>query len=156
MIAGCMVPEEWSAQNASERTARALGAIGYVIFGMVASARRRRAKNPRPSLILRVERELLASLSIGSPTIVEVASAIGCTRQTLYRQLKALGTSFDEIRTDLLRRHALNLLQVERLSIKEVSYRLGFSEAAAFSRAFKRWTGTCPTKASRQQSRQQS
>jgi AraC-like DNA-binding protein len=35
----------------------------------------------------------------------------------------------------------------EGLSVKDAAYRLGFSDPAAFSRAFKRWTGTSPSEA---------
>jgi AraC-like DNA-binding protein len=50
-------------------------------------------------------------------------------------------------------RHALALryLNGEALSVKETAFRLGFSEPASFSRAFKRWTGTSPI-AARQKS----
>jgi AraC-like DNA-binding protein len=150
MIVGCTVNDVGAARSATaKRTARALGAIGYVLYGIAKFARHRPSRNGRPTLIIRVEREISASLSVRSPTIDEVAAAAGCTRQTLYRRLRALGTSFEEIRADLLRRRALHLIQTERLSIKEVSYQLGFSEASAFSRAFKRWTGMCPNAARR-------
>lgn len=148
MIGGCKVSDGDAARSATaSRAARAFGAISYVLYGMAKSARRRRSRDIRPALIVRIERELSASLSVRSPTIIEVAAAAGCSRQTLYRQLRALGTSFEEIRVDLLRRRALHLLQTERLPVKEVSYQLGFSEAAAFSRAFKRWTGMSPREA---------
>lgn len=36
-------------------------------------------------------------------------------------------------------------MREEGLSVKDAAYRLGFSDPSAFSRAFKRWTGSSPT-----------
>ena len=46
----------------------------------------------------------------------------------------------------------LRLVREPGLSVKEIAYRLGFSEPAAFSRAFKRWTGRAPRAPARRQS----
>jgi AraC-like DNA-binding protein len=35
-------------------------------------------------------------------------------------------------------------LSIPEISITEISERTGFAEPAAFSRAFKKWTGTSP------------
>jgi AraC-like DNA-binding protein len=39
---------------------------------------------------------------------------------------------------------ALHYLSEKKVSVNETAYLVGFSEPAAFSRAFKRWTGSSP------------
>ncbi|HEV2866519.1 MAG TPA: AraC family transcriptional regulator [Allosphingosinicella sp.] len=102
---------------------------------------------PRPTgtpLRREVERQIEPLLAHGQVRIEEVARALGYSRQTLYRRLKEEGFTFERILDDLRRRLALWLVREEGLSVKETAYRLGFSDPAAFSRAFKRWTGSSP------------
>jgi AraC-like DNA-binding protein len=90
------------------------------------------------------EKQLEALLPGGAVRMEALAHALGCSRQTLYRRLRAEGTTFEALLDGVRRRLASSLLRDERISVKEVAYRLGFADPAAFSRAFKRWTGRSP------------
>lgn len=92
----------------------------------------------------RVEHLLMPMLHAGLPRIDTVARQMGLTRQTLYRKLKAEGVSFETVLAELRCSMALHHLNSRKASVKETAHLLGFSDAAAFSRAFKRWTGRRP------------
>ena len=63
------------------------------------------------------------------------------------RRLKAEGATYEQVLDGLRSRLAMRLLRDQGLTVKEAAFRLGFSDPAAFSRAFKRWTGSSPRKA---------
>ena len=92
-----------------------------------------------------VEQRLEPLLESGEIGIDRVARDLGCSRQTLYRRLKAEGVTYEQVLDGLRRRLALRLIREQGLTVKDAAYRLGFSDPAAFSRAFKRWTGTSPS-----------
>lgn len=95
-----------------------------------------------------VERALEARLAAGHPVRIDaIAAELGVSRQTLYRRLRTEATTFEDLLDGLRHRLAVHYLRDEQLSVKAASYRLGFSEPAAFSRAFKRWTGASPSAA---------
>ena len=66
------------------------------------------------------------------------------SRDTLYRRLKAEGVTFEQVLDGLRHRLALDYLSARKVSVNETAYLVGFADAAAFSRAFKRWTGISP------------
>jgi AraC-like DNA-binding protein len=92
----------------------------------------------------RVEGLLMTSLGNGGATMGAIAGQLGLSRQSLFRKLRAEGVTFEEVLDGLRHTLALRYLDGEDLSVKETAFRLGFSEPASFSRAFKRWTGTSP------------
>ncbi len=92
----------------------------------------------------RVESLLMPILHKGEASMDAVAEKMGLSRQTLFRQLKAEGTTFEKVLDDLRHRLALEYLRGKKVSVNETAYLVGFSEPAAFSRAFKRWTGVNP------------
>jgi AraC-like DNA-binding protein len=83
-------------------------------------------------------------LGQGVTALPEVAQRLGVSGPTLRRTLAAEGTSFREVREQLLRDQAVASLVRGGESVEELALRLGFSEASAFHRAFKRWTGSSP------------
>jgi AraC-like DNA-binding protein len=118
-----------------------LGEVAKAIESNVAEAR---AKPRRSAFRAEVERELEPMLPSGEVGIDRVARELGCSRQTLYRRLKAEGVTFERLLDALRHRLAIRLIRDEGLSVKDAAWRLGFSDPAAFSRAFKRWTGNSP------------
>lgn len=121
--------------------------LGEIARGIEARIAARPAPSARSAFRGELERRLEPRLSAGAVGMEEVARAMGLSRQTLYRRLKNEGTTFEGVLDGLRRRLALRFLKEERLSVKEAAYRLGFADPAAFSRAFKRWTGMSPSAA---------
>jgi AraC-like DNA-binding protein len=83
-------------------------------------------------------------LRSGQASLPQVAARLGVSPRVLQRRLRAQGTSFatelDEVRREL----SLSLVTQPALGLGEVAFLLGFSEVAAFHRAFRRWTGEAP------------
>ncbi|MDO9474102.1 MAG: AraC family transcriptional regulator [Caulobacter sp.] len=92
----------------------------------------------------RIERLLIPLLHTGDLGMDRAAAALGMSRQTLYRRLKAAGLGYEALVDDLRRRMALHYLDGKKVSVSETAYLVGFSDPASFSRAFKRWTGASP------------
>lgn len=61
--------------------------------------------------------------------------------RTLRRRLEAEGTSFQDIVDDVRSSLAMEYLKTTRMSTNDIAMLLGFSDAADFRRALKRWTG---------------
>jgi len=84
-------------------------------------------------------------LDRGVVSIDIVARQIGISRQTLYRRLKSEGVTFEDVLEAKRKQLAIRYLGLDRVPVKVAAYKLGFSDPAAFSRAFKRWTGVNPS-----------
>jgi len=93
----------------------------------------------------RVESLLLPVLHTGDVSKDTIAERLGMSSDTLLRRLKAEGTTFETVLDELRHKMALHYLDGRRVSVNETAYLVGFSESSAFSRAFKRWTGSSPS-----------
>lgn len=93
----------------------------------------------------RVEELLMPVLHTGEASVAAVADKLGVSRQTLFRRLRAEGTTFEQVLDELRHGLALRYLNEKGASVNETAYLLGFSDPAPFSRAFKRWTGRSPS-----------
>ncbi|WP_431120867.1 AraC family transcriptional regulator [Variovorax paradoxus] len=74
-----------------------------------------------------------------------VARLLGLSVRTMHRRLAEDGLGFQAIADEVRQAIAASLLRNSPLSIDEIAERVGFSEAANFRKAFRRWTGLSPT-----------
>jgi AraC-like DNA-binding protein len=91
-----------------------------------------------------VESLLMSLLPSGEAGMDTIALRMGLSRQTLFRRLKADGVTFEHVLDELRQKMALQYLGGQKVSVNRTASLVGFSEPAAFSRAFKRWTGSSP------------
>jgi AraC-like DNA-binding protein len=76
---------------------------------------------------------------------LQVAHMLAMHRRTLSRRLKAEGTSYRLVANETRLGLAKQLLADTDMSLAQISATLDFSEPAAFTHAFRRWTGTTPS-----------
>ncbi|AWN49873.1 AraC family transcriptional regulator [Methylobacterium terrae] len=74
----------------------------------------------------------------------EIAQALTLNPRTLCRRLRAEGPPFRSITNQTRLGIAKQLLADTTMGLAEISAALEFSEPAAFTHAFRRWTGTAP------------
>ena len=96
------------------------------------------------SLTERVTR-LLWAFSV-PPGRREIAQQLAMSERNLTRQLGRENTSYAALVVVVQEERAKNFLRNPRLSVSEIGDRLGYSEPAAFTRAFTGWTGVSPLK----------
>lgn len=109
-------------------------------------ARLRRLEADQPASLTDKLREYLqAAVTRQRCKAERVARLRLVTRRTLSRRLKAEGTSFRQLNNESHFAVAKQLLVDTSMSLTEISGALNFSEPAAFTHAFRRWSGTTPS-----------
>jgi AraC-like DNA-binding protein len=88
--------------------------------------------------------QIIASTPGHSPTMEMVAARLATTVRTLHRKLQVEGSSFTQILDDVRCNLAKEYLRTTKLTTEDISELVGFSEAANFRHAFRRWTGKTP------------
>jgi AraC-like DNA-binding protein len=91
-----------------------------------------------------VRRALVPRLAGGDTRIEAVARALATSARSLQRRLTAAGITYRHLLDVARKEEAERYLSDSRLSVGEVAYLLGFSEPAAFNRAFRRWRNEKP------------
>lgn len=78
------------------------------------------------------------------PDMHATARVLGLSTHTLRRRLQAQGADYLQLRSQVRRDQGIRLLNTTEDSIEEIASQLGYSEASAFVRAFRGWTGLTP------------
>jgi AraC-like DNA-binding protein len=79
------------------------------------------------------------------PTLAAIARILKVSDRSLRRQLGEQGISFRALLDELRMQLALKYLRTTRLANEDIALALGFSDAANFRRAFRRWTNKSPS-----------
>ncbi len=101
----------------------------------------------RKDIVSRVRTWVLEQLSEGEVNEAAAAAAMAMSTRNLNRKLQEQDTSFKALLNETRRSLAEQYVADPSLTLTEISFMLGFSEASSFSRAYKRWTGKSPSEA---------
>jgi AraC-like DNA-binding protein len=85
------------------------------------------------------------------PVFEGLAAEFDVTPTTLRRRLEREGTSYQAIKDRLRSDVAIDYLCNSSMSVDEIAFRIGFRDASAFHRAFKRLNGVQPGEYRRRQ-----
>ncbi|UWR57647.1 AraC family transcriptional regulator [Phaeobacter inhibens] len=91
-----------------------------------------------------VQSEITSRLSFSAPTQDDIAKTFGMSISTLGRKLAKEGTTYKQLLKDTRQRLAEQYLDDPKLSLAEIAFGLGYSDQAAFTNAYKSWTGHSP------------
>jgi AraC-like DNA-binding protein len=110
------------------------GAVSGKIFG----------RQPHRDLLGEVQGILASGNAIGVPSASAVALKLGVKQRTLHRLLGKQGTSLTRLLEAKRYDRAKQMLRDPAVSILSIAWALGYADASAFSRAFRRWSGMTP------------
>ncbi|MCP5474714.1 MAG: helix-turn-helix domain-containing protein [Rhodanobacteraceae bacterium] len=99
--------------------------------------------NAEPGLASRI-RSWLAASDAELPSAEDMARKLHLSPRSLYRHLKAIGLSYQQLVDDHRLERARWLLAHTDLPVERIAERLGYADSSNFSRTFRRWTGGTP------------
>ena len=97
-------------------------------------------------LVFAIRTHLPAALQRGAFSAEDIAEELGLSKRTLQRQLAAESTTFRDLLDIYRQEQALSMLREGERDLANVAYSLGYNEQSSFIRAFRRWTGTSPSR----------
>ena len=89
-------------------------------------------------------KKMMLSHPPGQLTETEAASELFISKRTLARRLISEGSSFRQLREEILAKQADKYLIEEQLSVEAIATLLNYHDSSNFRRAFKRWYGLSP------------
>jgi AraC-like DNA-binding protein len=98
----------------------------------------------RDRLLIQRVRELLRDRTDAMVNAEALAAALHMSTRTLHRHLDEEGAALQDLKDEVRRDRAEQMLCRTSQSSKQIAAALGFSSERTFSRAFRRWTGLLP------------
>lgn len=91
-----------------------------------------------------IRRLLRSRLTSNRCSADDIADLLAMHRRTLSRRLKGSGMGYRAIANEIRFEIARQLLTDTQVPLAQIAAALGYSEASAFTRAFRRWSGQTP------------
>lgn len=98
----------------------------------------------RDRLLVEKVRQALAEHPEHSRNAEDLAQRLNLSTRTLHRQLKEEGATLQQLKDNVRRDKAVDLLLRTQRPIKQIADEVGFLNEKSFIRAFKAWTGQTP------------
>jgi AraC-like DNA-binding protein len=89
---------------------------------------------------------LRSALVTGQAKADQVAALFSMHARTLNRRLNAFGTGFRELVDEGRFEIARQMLEDSAMPVSQIAAMLDYADASAFTRAFRRWSGTTPAR----------
>ncbi|MDN7141295.1 AraC family transcriptional regulator [Pseudomonas sp. JQ170] len=102
------------------------------------------ASLPDESDLIESVRMACLSRSGRFPGVDAVAEALGMSTRTLHRRLAEQQRTYQSVLDEVRCALAIEFLQQSDMPMDELAAQVGFSEAANFRKAFRKWTGQSP------------
>jgi AraC-like DNA-binding protein len=102
-------------------------------------------RRPGRDLVAEVRTVLASWNAVDKPSAPAVAASLGVHPRTLNRLLGKTGTRFNRMLGDTRYETAQRMLRDPATPVISIAWSLGYADASAFSRAFRRWSGMTPT-----------
>jgi len=97
-------------------------------------------------LVQQIQSVIIDNLPSGKVSDNLIAKELNLSERSLQRKLKEKGTTFRTVLDNVREMAAIQYIKNPVNTMSDIAFLLGFSEQSAFSRAFKKWTGTSPVK----------
>ena len=91
-----------------------------------------------------LEQLMLAYIQEPDLSLEFAAGVCNTSKRTLQRKLTEMGTHYSEVLANARFRAACQMLQAPGMKVNDVAQRLGYSDSAHFSRAFRQIAGVTP------------
>jgi len=96
------------------------------------------------SVSAEIKRILNNAIGFRNISVEDISLTLYMSTRTIMRRLKEEGTSFQQLKDVVRRDLSITLLTLHSLPIKDVAEKVGYSDPAVFTRAFRSWTGSTP------------
>ncbi|WP_148863686.1 AraC family transcriptional regulator [Marinobacter fonticola] len=126
--------------------------LGLAYF--LAKARSREEMQPEsPGEIVARVRDIVMHHPGPGGSLDCAARELGMSARSLRHHLASAGTTFREIRNGIRRIYATRYLTETTVALEVIAEKMGFSDQASFTRAYRSWTGHTPGEIRRHHSR---